>query len=60
MIALSQEVSTCLSLDKLTIKVNGILNRLVLDRENLDALHNLVEEEFSKYVIRDATRTLLP
>ena len=47
MLALLQEISTCLSLDKLTIEVNWVLDCLVLDRENFDSLNYLVEEKLS-------------
>ena len=50
-ITLSQEVSTCTRLHKLSIEVNRVLDRLVLDWENFDALDDLVEEELAEDVL---------
>ena len=52
MIALPQVVCTCLSLDKFTIKVNRILDCLVLDRQDLDPLDDLIKEELGQDVVR--------
>ena len=60
MIALAQEVSTRLGLDQLTIEVNRVLNGFVLDRKDLDSLHDLIEEELSENIVGRATHTLLP
>ena len=59
-IALSQEVSTCPRLHKLPIEVNRVLDRLVLDWEDLDALDDLVEEELAEDVLWVIALALLP
>ena len=59
MIALSQEVSSCLCLDQLTVEVDWILDRLVLNGKNLDSLHDLIQEEFTQNVVRDSTGAFL-
>ena len=59
-IALSQEVSTCPRLHKLPIEVNWVLDRLVLDWKDLDALDDLVEEELAEDVLWVIALALLP
>ena len=59
MIALPQEISSCPSLDKLSIEVNRVLDCLILDWEDLDALDHLVEEELRDDVVGSTASTLL-
>ena len=60
MIALSQEVSTCPRLHKLSVEVNRVLDRLVLDWKDLDALDDLVEEELAEDILWVTALTFLP
>ena len=55
MIALSQVVRTCLSLDKFTIEVNGIFDSLVFDGKDFDPLDHLIKEELCQDVVRGDT-----
>ena len=45
MVALPEEICTSLGLDKLAVEVDRVLNRLVLDRQDLDTLNYLIEVE---------------
>lgn len=56
-ILLSQEVSSCLSLDKFTVEMDWILNCLVLDWEDLDPLDDLIEEELARDVVDSLARS---
>ena len=60
MVALAQEVSPCLCLDQLTVEVDRILDGLVLDWQNFDALDDLIKEELGEDVVRGAADALLP
>ena len=59
MIALAKEVRTGSRLHQLTVEVNRILNRLVLDGEYFDALHDLIQEKFRQNVAWAPTLALL-
>lgn len=59
MVALPKEISTSLGLDKLAVEVDRVLDRLVLDRQDLDTLNDLIEVELGEDVIRWATHALL-
>ena len=60
MVALAKEVSPCLCLDQLTVEVDRILDGLVLDWQNFDALDDLIKEELCEDVVRGAADALLP
>ena len=47
MVALPEEVGTRPSLDQLAVEVDRVLDRLVLDGEDLDSLDHLVKEELA-------------
>ena len=59
MLALPQEISTCLRLDKLSVKVDWIFNCLILYREDFDSQHHLVKEEFGQDVLLLPTCVLM-
>ena len=60
MVALPEEISASLGLDKLAVEVDRVLDRLVLDWEDLDALDDLVEEELAEDVLWVIALALLP
>ena len=51
MVALSEEVCTSLGLNKLSVEVDRVLDCLVLDRQDLDTLYDLVEVELGQDVV---------
>jgi len=59
MIALSQEISPSLRFYQLTIEVNWIFNRFVLDWQNFDLLDDLIQEKFAKNIVSYTTGTFL-
>ena len=60
MVTLAKEVSSCLCLHQLTVEVDRILDGLVLDWQDFDALDDLIKEELGKDVVRGAADALLP
>ena len=59
MVTLAQKVGARLCLDELTIEVDRVLDCFVLDGENFDALHDLIEEKLSQNIVCGATGSFL-